>query len=235
MEPIARPLSLTETVLAQLRQAIVRGDLALGATLSERVLALQLGVSKTPVREALAQLRLEGLVRIYPQRGAAVFTLSAREVKEICEFRQTLETAALRLSLERDPKGLSADLDAAVAAMVEARRRTDTKAYLDADTEFHLAFFRRCGNTYLSETYGLHVGKIAALRTHLAGKPLHTQRSFEEHCEIAAMVGSGDTASLMAVLDRHIERTRLTYAESVDDIAQADAAASSRPGGVLSA
>ncbi len=223
MEPIERPLSLTETVLAQLRSAIVRGDLALGSVLSERVLALKLGVSKTPVREALAQLRLEGLVRIYPQRGAAVFTLSAREVKEICEFRQTLEAAALRFSLDRAPAALAADLASVVQAMVEARANGDAKAYLDADTEFHLAFFRHCGNSYLSETYALHVGKIAALRTHLAVKPLHTQRSFEEHCDIAAMVADRKLDRLMAVLDRHIERTKSTYAETVEDIAQADA------------
>ena len=80
MRPIERPRSLTGTVLAQLRESIVSGDLELGAALSERVLAEKLGVSKTPVREALAQLRVEGLVRIYPQRGAYVFTLSARRV-----------------------------------------------------------------------------------------------------------------------------------------------------------
>ena len=65
-------------------------------------LAENFGVSKTPVREALAQLRLEGLVRIVPQRGAFVFTLSAREVMNMCELRLTLEAAALRLAFERD-------------------------------------------------------------------------------------------------------------------------------------
>src|SRR5919204_2437086 len=83
---IERPKSLAETVLAHLRSSIVHGDLELGQPLSERQLADELGVSKTPVREALAQLRNEGLVLIYPQRGAFVFTLSAREVAELCEF-----------------------------------------------------------------------------------------------------------------------------------------------------
>ena len=97
MERISRPPSLAETVLDRLRADIVRGALGLGELLSERVLAEKLGVSKTPVREALAQLRQEGLVRIVPQRGAYVFSLSAPEVIAICEFRQTLEAAALRM------------------------------------------------------------------------------------------------------------------------------------------
>jgi DNA-binding GntR family transcriptional regulator len=61
-----------------------------------------LGISKTPVREALAQLRVDGLVTSAPQAGTFVFTLSALEVVEICELRQTLEAAALRLAMERN-------------------------------------------------------------------------------------------------------------------------------------
>src|SRR5690606_32899272 len=99
VQPIERPESLTESVIKRLRAAIVSGDFALGQPLSERQLAELLEVSKTPVREALAQLRLEGLVRIQPQRGALVFTLSQREVVEICELRQALEASALRRAM----------------------------------------------------------------------------------------------------------------------------------------
>ena len=106
-----------------MRESIVSGDLELGSALSERALAEKLGVSKTPVREALAQLRVEGLVRIYPQRGAYVFTLSAREVIEICEFRQTLEAAALRLAVERHPKDLADELHAIVSRHGRGARR----------------------------------------------------------------------------------------------------------------
>jgi DNA-binding GntR family transcriptional regulator len=222
MRPIERPRSLTETVLAQLRESIVSGDLELGAALSERVLAEKLGVSKTPVREALAQLRVEGLVRIYPQRGAYVFTLSAREVIEICEFRQTLETAALRIAAERRPKELGGELDAIIADMQAARAGDDTKAYLRADTRFHQAFFRHCGNSYLIDTYELHIGKIAALRTHLAAKPHHTEMSYREHCQLRDLIAAGRLANALDVLDVHIDRTKSTYSAEIDDIAMAD-------------
>jgi DNA-binding GntR family transcriptional regulator len=222
MRPIQRPRSLTETVLAQLRESIVSGDLELGSALSERALAIKLGVSKTPVREALAQLRVEGLVRIYPQRGAYVFTLSAHEVIALCEFRQTLEAAALRLAVERRPTELAKEVRAIVSDMGSARKTNDTKAYLHADTRFHQAFFRRCGNDYLVDTYELHIGKIAALRTHLAVKPLHTEMSYREHCELSELIVKGELQKALGVLDVHIDRTKSTYSAEIDDIAMAD-------------
>src|SRR4029078_266097 len=91
---IQRPDSLTEIALQQVRAAIIEGTLPLGSPISEAQLAAALGISKTPVREALAQLRMEGLVTIVPQSGTYVFTLSATEVVEICELRQTLDTRA---------------------------------------------------------------------------------------------------------------------------------------------
>ena len=151
MRQIDRPPSLAEAVLERLRADIVRGDLPLGQLLSERVLAEKMGVSKTPVREALAQLRSEGLVRIVPQRGAFVFSLSASEVRAICEYRLVLETAALKLTMAREPKALADDLARVINRMERARKAGDREAYLNADTAFHAAFFEHCGNSYFSE------------------------------------------------------------------------------------
>src|SRR6188474_950945 len=114
LKPIERPESLAESVVKRLREAIVSGDFELGQPLSERQLAELLEVSKTPVREAMAQLRLEGLIRILPQRGAFVFTLSQQEVVEICELRQALEASALRGAMERNSALFTEDLAAVV-------------------------------------------------------------------------------------------------------------------------
>jgi len=224
MRPIQRPPSFAEEVADRIRQAIVDGDLGLGEAISERQLADRLGVSKTPVREALAQLRMEGLVRVYPQRGATVFTLSAREIRDICELRQALESAALRYALERNPAQLADGLAHLVDEMRLARAEADHRRYLSADTAYHEVFFQCCDNLYLQDTYSLHVGKIAALRTHLARKPHHTERSFEEHCRMLDLVRTREIAACMSVLDGHIGRTKSTYAAEVADIAAADQA-----------
>lgn len=226
MRPIDRPKSIAEEVLDRLREAIVSGDLGLGEELSERQLAIRLGVSKTPVREALAQLRLEGLVKASPPKGVTVFTLSATEVREICELRQTLETAAMRLAMARRADALLETLGATIGTMREALAAGDLKAYLAADTRFHLHFFEFCGNTYLLETYQMHLGKIAALRTHLAQKPQHTEMSFDEHLTMQALLAGGRVDEAVQVLDAHIDRTKRTYSSTIEDIAAADRAAS---------
>lgn len=228
MKPIERPRSIAGEVTDRIRRAIVSGDLRLGQDLSERQLAESLGVSKTPVREALAQLRLEGLVRIYPQKGAAVFTLSASEIRDICELRQALECAALRHAMNRNPAPLLASLRAVVSRMQTARDKGDLKAYLAADTDFHLRFLESCGNVYLLETYNLNLGKIAALRTHLAHKPQHTKMSFDEHVDMVDLLARGEVNEAIAVLDRHIARTRTTYSNEIEDIAAADRASLAR-------
>ncbi len=229
IRPIERPLSLTQSALAQLRDAIVEGDLALGQPLSERGLSEMLHISKTPVREALAQLRLEGLVRSYPQRGACVFSLSAQEVVEMCELRWALEAAALRLAIERGGVAFRSALASVVEAMWGAKAAGDRKAYLRHDTAFHSCFCDHSGNDLMAQTYALFAGKIAAVRTHLSHKPHHTELSFTEHRSMLEAVEGGDQAGALAILDVHIARTRTTYAASIQDIAAADRARDQEP------
>lgn len=222
MAEIERPRSLTSIVTAHIREMIVNGDVPLGSALSERGIAGDLKVSKTPVREALAQLRNEGLVSIVPQSGVRVFTLSAREVREICAFRQTLESAALELAMSGNPAALQADLAKIVSLMHAAMSKKDRREYLRLDTAFHMTFFDHCDNVYLQNAYSLYSGKIAALRTHLAHKPQHTALSMNEHEEIVAAVAARDIPRLIDVLTRHIGRTQETYEISIEDIARAD-------------
>ena len=224
MKPIERPQSLTESAVERLRNAIVAGDFALGQTLSERQLAEMLDISKTPVREALAQLRIEGLIRIVPQRGASVFTLSQREVVEICELRQALEACALAAAMERNRKPFAADLDQCVRRMVRARSKGDVRGYLQEDTAFHRCFFAHCGNALMEHHYDMVVGKIAALRTHLAHRPNHTDLSFAEHQTMAELAKADDASGMRAILDIHINRTKESYGTGVVDIAAADRA-----------
>jgi DNA-binding GntR family transcriptional regulator len=221
MSELERPPSLTSLVTDHIRNMIVKGDVPLGAAISERGISAVLKVSKTPVREALAKLKHEGLVTIVPQSGVRVFTLSAREVREICTFRRALETAALQIAMAENPEGLLHDLEAIEARMQKALHDGDVRQYLELDTDFHLAFFANCRNTYLQNAYTLYAGKIAALRTHLAGKPQHTSLSLAEHGVIVGAVRKGDVAALIEVLEQHIGRTQETYEIGIEDISVA--------------
>ena len=106
--------------------------------------------------------------------------------------------------------------------MAAAQRRSDQRAYLELDTRYHATFFEHCGNRYLRECYERNVGRIAALRTHLAAKPLHTKLSFQEHRQMLETIGKGDIAATLTILDAHISRTRETYSAEIEDIAAAD-------------
>ena len=208
---LERPKSLRELALEHLRNSIIDGSLKMGQTLSERGISEKLGVSKSPVREALAQLRDEGLVSIEPQKGARVFTLSNAAVAQICDFRQAIETAAFELALARDAPGLAAAMQRTVKAMRAARAKGDETRYLKLDTAFHHLIFAHAGNDYLTASYTRYVGKIAALRTHLARLPRHTELSFREHCRIADAAEQGDMGRIRQLLAEHIDRTRQVY------------------------
>src|SRR3546814_13734933 len=90
---LQRPKSLTTLAVDEIRGRIVRGELGLGAPLSENALALELGVSKTPIREALLQLKMEGLVSIQPPRGSFVFDMTVEEIRPLGELRATRSEA----------------------------------------------------------------------------------------------------------------------------------------------
>src|SRR3546814_16513573 len=119
----------------------------LGEALSENVLAAQLGISKTPVREALLQLKLEGLVDIQPQRGSFVFTMAPEEAAELCQYRVILESAALRDELGNDEAGLVPALEANVRKMAKAVAEDDMPAFSRFDTEYERSEERRGGKT----------------------------------------------------------------------------------------
>lgn len=209
--PIKRPKSLRELALEYLRKSIIDGTLKMGQILSERKISEELGVSKSPVREALAQLRDEGLINIEPQKGARVFSLSDDEVSQICDFRLAIEMAAFELALSRNNKALSEDMAQIVKRMITERSRGNEQAYLELDTTFHQIIFEHAGNDYLTASYTRFIGKIAALRTHLSKLPKHTDLSFEEHQDISIAVLKGDLSQIKSLLVKHIDRTRSAY------------------------
>ncbi|HWK43903.1 MAG TPA: GntR family transcriptional regulator [Stellaceae bacterium] len=209
---INRPLSLTAMVAERLRQAIIDSELPLGSELSEVGLAAKLGVSRTPVREALSMLQLQGMVNIIPQKGSYVFFPTEQDLVDLCEYRIVIEQRAVSFSMARRRDITLAMLRDAVAAMEEARRGGDAVAYSRADTMFHEAFIKNCCNRYLQDGYALAAGPIATLRTHLSVPLAGVQdRSFVEHQQIVNDFANGDIIAIDAMLVRHILGTRASY------------------------
>lgn len=215
IKQISRPKSLTNIAVEYIREAIAKGDLGLGQPVSESILAASLGISKTPVREALAQLKIEGLVKIFPQKGSFVFTMSEQEVNDICELRYTLEKAALKLAYKRNRRDFINALKKVIIKMASARQDNRDDSYLDLDNEFHALFFTHCGNHFMDEAYRLIVARVAAIRTHLATVPHHTEKSFDEHKKMIRSIEEDRLGDTLKILDEHIHRAKESAARHI--------------------
>lgn len=214
--PIQRQQSLAAIVAERLKASILARELSLGEALSEEKIAAAMEVSRTPVREALTILQLQGLITILPRRGSFVFTPTYEDLLDLMEYRRELETLAARLAVSRAPDALHADLRAAIDVMTAARDADDSLAYANADTAFHNAFFEHCGNHFFVEAFDIAAGRIAALRSHLSGKlGLHRQQTYQEHLAIAQAVADRDLDRLTEQLGEHIAYMAPNYTNAL--------------------
>jgi DNA-binding GntR family transcriptional regulator len=203
------PRTAEAAALAELRDAIVRGDLEPGAPIRQSAAAEQLGLSVIPVREALKTLAGEGIVTYVPQRGYAVATLSPDSVDGIFRVRELLEgeaeqCAAARLRDE--------DVAAMRAALTEQRAGVDAAdplAVITANRRFHFALLDRCDNEWLLrfirqlwEALEPHRA-LSYRRAAAAGDRARAQSILEEHEGIAAAFEHGDVPLALQRLAAH--------------------------------
>lgn len=212
-----RTLKLAEIACEKIRRAIVYGHLDLGEPLSENDLAHALGLSKAPIRESLSELRLKGLVVVIPQSGSYVFSPTAEEIGELCDFRSLLETHAVRVSMHADGRHLIAELRRIVREIQRAHRMGDIFKSKCLDTEFHQAFIRYSGNRYLIQSYASIRDMVEALRHRFMDTAIYRNRGYDEHQKIVDLLAANRIANAIEVLKDHIARTkhfqtRLTWA-----------------------
>jgi DNA-binding GntR family transcriptional regulator len=211
---LSRPQSLTDLAVERIRTAIVEGRLAFGEQISESALAARLGISKTPVREALLRLKLDGLVEIHPQRGTFVFRLDQTAVAEICRYRELVESEALAEAMAHNRSTLVARLDANVRQMADAHSTGELRRLPVLDAEFHRAIVDACGNAHLRAAYGLVEHKIQALRWRLPENNAQIEHCQDNHAIIVSQVRDGDVMQAQATLRRHIRDTLDAYLEA---------------------
>lgn len=206
------PKSLSAIVEERIRDAIVNAELAFGQALPEDGVGLSMGVSRTPMREALARLQMQGLVVIVPKKGTFVFKPTLADAEQLASFRLVLELEAVKRSLTFAPEATAAALKLAADDMRKARAAEDGKAYARADTQFHEAFFLHCNNTYVANAYHSISGRIAALRAHLSASQTSEQvTSFQEHLQIIESFEAGNVDEIVETLSRHILRAATAY------------------------
>jgi DNA-binding GntR family transcriptional regulator len=160
LEPIS-DLTLKDRVISRLRRAILAGSLPPGAALSERDIAQQLGISRTPVREAFAALEREGLLVLSPHREVRVAEMSPAQLDEACRLRALLEGYAFYLALARDAAGLLAELAKVVEDFGRLTAQSVDAANVEAlleqawqlDLRFHTTIMERAGDSLLRQIW----------------------------------------------------------------------------------
>ncbi len=189
------------TIADSLRTEILRGKLKSGQALRQDEIASQFGVSKIPVREALIQLKAEGLVNFYPNRGATVSELSAAEVDEIYLMRIALETAILARAI---PDLTVAHLKHAKAILDDIDQEENVARWGELNWEYHSTLYAPAAMPRVMESIRrLHTNIARYLVLYLAGLDYQT-KSQKEHRAILEACRHGDTEKAVAYLEAHL-------------------------------
>ena len=210
--------NMHDRVVAELRRRIISGELQAGVNLSEIALAESFGVSRTPVREALKRLQTEGLVTIRPRVGTFVTTPSRREITELFEMKELLESAAARqLAL----RGRVPELDRLEQNLVEADAAVagnDSSGYAELVQEFHDLLITGADNAKLVAHYRILMNQLAYSRlvsTSLS-QPGRPMQSDEEHHRVLRLILEKDGDSAERVMREHVRASRMALMAGLD-------------------
>lgn len=201
----------TGRTVAALRELILHGELAAGARLGEVELAERLGVSRTPVREALGRLATEGLVELVPNRGARVASWSVAELEGVFELRATLEPRLTALAVPRAGADDVAELDRLARAMVDVGTPgpdQDLDALVPLNRAFHGRLVALADHPATAAALAGVVHPPIVVRNFHAYDDASLRRSLAHHVEIVAAVRAGDPAWARAVMTAHIHNAR---------------------------
>lgn len=215
MSVALRAVALGEQLADQLRSQIIRAAISPGTHLVEDALAVEYGVSRGPVRDALRTLQAEGLLESR-RRGYFTRTFTLNDIDELYEVRGAAEHLACRLAMERGGGDGWAGAQRYVDAMENAADSGDPQAYAKADLAFHTEFYIRSGNARLLAVWQQFQPTFATLLdiTNAQDSDLHP--SFRDHVELLSLARGGRADEFDTLLGVHLEgsRTRMAKAQS---------------------
>ncbi len=198
-------------VTRALRQAILTGRYRSGDHVTEAEIAQQMRVSHGPVREALRELESEDLVVIEPHRGAFVKSFSADDIRDVCQFRAAIETAAVNLALPALTESDFGFLESLIQQMRQAGQDAELDVLIELDMEFHRWLCERSGNRRMYEAWLRLISPIRLFLSIAVPSYLSPQETAESHAPIVAALRAGDAAAAT----RHMECSLEALAERI--------------------
>ncbi|MHA6730313.1 GntR family transcriptional regulator [Devosia sp. A369] len=202
--------SLHEEILASLRHYLIEGSLPDGARIPERLLCETMGVSRTPLREALKVLAAEGLVELLPNRGARVRVYNENDIREMFEVMGGLEAVAGRLACERITDAEIAEIEKLHYDMYSSYMRRDLPAYFSLNQQIHQAIVAAARNAALAVTYGNFTSRLQRVRYN-ANRENHKDRwgeAMREHEQMLDALQRRAGLELSDIMFRHLQNKR---------------------------
>ena len=199
---------LREMVYEELKMQILKGSIIPGTRMMEVELAEEMGVSRTPIREAIRKLEKEGLVTIEPRRGAYASMISTEDMVEILEVRQDLEGLAAYFAADRMTKSQMEELRQVSNSYNEAVKEGNMEAMIKHDTRFHHIIVESCRNKILVQMIEQLQELVLRFRYIYYDNFKRAENMPEEHEAIVAAIAEGDADKARAAADIHIERLK---------------------------
>jgi DNA-binding GntR family transcriptional regulator len=196
------------------KERILDGRFTGGDMISEGEVADGVGLSRTPVREAFLRLESEGLLRLYPKRGALVVPVSAAEIENVMETRLLVERHAID-KVVRSGIDVTAPLEAELNAQEGLVAAGDTAAFVESDRKFHRVFVAAAGNPILLQLHDSLRDRQSRMNlAALARDPRRMRQIVDEHRALVAALGEPSPAAAIRIIERHLAGTvRLLRAE----------------------
>ena len=211
-------LPLRDVVFNTLRKAILRGELKPGERLMEIQLANKLGVSRTPIREAIRKLELEGLVLMIPRKGAEVAQITEKNMQDVLEVRKALEELSVQLACERITPEQVEEMKMAAEDFRKVLKSGDVTKIAEADVKFHDIIFAATNNQRLITLLNNLREQMYRFRVeYLKQKECYPQLR-EEHDKLIALISGGEVEEACELMGCHIDN----QASTVSDVIRRD-------------
>ena len=210
-------LPLRDVVFNTLRQAILKGELAPGERLMEIQLAERLGVSRTPIREAIRKLELEGLVLMIPRRGAEVARISEKSLKDVLEVRRSLEELAIELACQRMTEEDMQALEEAQKAFKAAIDQGDAMKIAETDEAYHDVIYHSTRNKRLVQILNNLREQMYRYRLEYLKDTQSHDRLVEEHQKIVNAIIEKNKEEAVRLIQEHIYIQELTVIKKIQE------------------
>lgn len=198
-------LPLRDVVFNALREAILKGDLKPGERLMEKQLAEKMGVSRTPIREAIRKLELEGLVVMVPRKGAQVAEITEKDVKDVLEVRAALDELAVKLACAKITDADVQALKEAIVEFDEAKAEGDLEKLVDVDIRFHDIIFKSTDNEKLEHIVNNLREQMFRYRLAYLSDESYHEVITDEHKDIAEALVKKDVEKACRIANQHIQ------------------------------